>query len=80
MSARHSLIAGLLLGLFGAAASSLAQAQSYPQQTVRIVVPFAPGGPTDVYARIIGKQLADAFRQPFIVDNKPGAEIGRAHV
>ena len=48
-------------------------AQDYPDRTVRIVVPFATGGPADNYARFIGQRLQDRFKQSFIVDNKPGA-------
>lgn len=55
--------------LFGATV----QAQSWPTQPVRIVVPYPPGGNVDVAARIISPGLEKAFGQPFIVDNKPGA-------
>lgn len=50
-----------------------AMAQSWPTKPVRIVVPFGPGGPADVYARIIGQELTEAFKQQFVIDNKPGA-------
>jgi tripartite-type tricarboxylate transporter receptor subunit TctC len=40
---------------------------------VRIVVPFGPGGPADVYARVIGQQLTEVFKQQFVIENKPGA-------
>jgi len=57
-----------------AAASSLSFAQSgWPNKQVRIVVPFAPAGTTDILARAIAPELSKAFGQTFYVDNKPGA-------
>ncbi|HVL75203.1 MAG TPA: tripartite tricarboxylate transporter substrate binding protein [Noviherbaspirillum sp.] len=55
-------------------APALAQspAQNYPNQTVRIVVPYAPGGFNDTIARVMGKKLQDAWGQPVIADNRPG--------
>lgn len=50
-----------------------AQAQSWPSKPLRIVVPYPPGGSSDIIARAISQQLSDTFKQSVIVENKPGA-------
>jgi tripartite-type tricarboxylate transporter receptor subunit TctC len=68
---RHSFsrfMAGLALGVFAA----FAFAQDYPARSVKILVPFAAGGPADVYARFLAQRLQEALGQPFVVENRPG--------
>lgn len=61
--------AGLLLGVCAVAV----WAQDYPNKPVRIIVPFAAGGPADIYARFIGQKLSESLGQPFVIDDRPGA-------
>jgi len=57
----------------GVAAQATESADNWPSRPVRIVVPFAAGGSTDVVARLLADKLATEFKQPFVIDNKPGA-------
>ena len=75
----------VLAGVAGLAASALlrsASAAPYPERTVTLIVPFAPGGSTDILARIVSDHLQRSLRQPVIVENRTGASgnIGTAAV
>jgi tripartite-type tricarboxylate transporter receptor subunit TctC len=54
------------------ASSAFAQS-AYPSKPVRVIVPYSPGGPADIYARFIGDRLEKAFSQAFVIENRPGA-------
>ena len=66
---RRSLFALPLLAALPAAA----QTETYPTKAIRIIVPFAPGGSGDITARLVGKYIEEKTGQPFVVENKPGA-------
>jgi len=72
---RFALVCAVLL-------AGAAHAQTYPSRAVRIVVPFPPGGTSDILARTIGARLSDSFGQPVVIDNRPGAggNIAAEHV
>jgi tripartite-type tricarboxylate transporter receptor subunit TctC len=72
MSFRRRLLTQLLLGLTVAVWGAMAQA-AYPDRTVTLVVPFTPSSGSDIIARIIAPKLSERWKQPVIVDNKPGA-------
>lgn len=73
MKIRASIAVALSLFSFNAAVVHAAEtAQQFPSKPMKIIVPYSPGGTTDLLARLVGKYLSDNWKQPVIVENKPG--------
>jgi len=71
--ARLLAAATLLVAALGpAVAQDSAGTQSYPARTIRMIVPFPPGGPADTLARIVGQKMSEHWNQPVVIDNRPG--------
>ena len=67
-------LTGVCLAILSAAsAASAADAQAYPNKTIRFIVPFPPGGIADVMARVFGQKFTDAWNQPVVIENRTGA-------
>src|SRR5215813_13079142 len=76
MSLRHWLLALLLLlpAVAGSASAQSPDAKTFPDRTVRIIVPFPAGGPTDILARVIGQRMSENWGQPVVIENRPGGD------
>ena len=70
---RSRFVSRLLAGALALAMSALALAQNYPDRPVKLIVPFAPGGATDILGRLLATALGERLGQPMVVENKPGA-------
>ncbi|TMH56054.1 MAG: tripartite tricarboxylate transporter substrate binding protein [Betaproteobacteria bacterium] len=71
-AAARFCVASLAVLAVAGSLCSAASAQDYPNRPVKIIVPFAAGGPADVYARFLAQRLQEALGQPFVVDDRPG--------
>ena len=67
MKALRPLLIGLAL-----LCPALAMAQDFPNKTIRLIVPFPPGGPNDIIARVVGQRMSEILRQPIVIDNRSG--------
>jgi tripartite-type tricarboxylate transporter receptor subunit TctC len=74
LPARWLAIALLLAASGSAAAQTAADARSYPERAIRIIVPFPAGGPTDILARVIAQRMSDDWGQPVVIENRPGGD------
>src|SRR5437867_12714308 len=69
-------LAKVIAFALGAALSAAALAQAWPQKPVRFIVPFPPGGATDISARLIGQKLSELWGQAVVIENRGGAAGG----
>lgn len=73
LNRRKCVAVGCALAALTLLASPLVHSQDYPVKPIHIIVPLPPGGSNDVLARVLGQKMSEAFGQPVIVENKPGA-------
>jgi tripartite-type tricarboxylate transporter receptor subunit TctC len=69
----HPFLCALLSALLLALAPAHSNAQSYPSKPIKLVVPFGPGGPTDVAARVVSQVVQSSLGQSVVIENRPGA-------
>src|ERR1700743_127023 len=66
------MVRTLLIGLSVLLARMAASAQDFPNRQIRLIVPFPPGGPNDIIARLVGQRMSELFKQTIIIDNRSG--------
>src|SRR5271156_4255141 len=66
------IIGALLTGISISLSPALAAAQDFPNRQIRLIVPFPPGGPNDIIARVVGQRMSEIARQPLVIDNRGG--------
>ena len=71
-----AMVSALMMGT--AAAQERPDSVSYPNRAVRIIVPFPPGGPTDILTRVLGQRMSEVWGQPVMIENQPGANTAIA--
>ena len=67
MKALKALLIGLTL-----LCPTLAVAQDFPNKPIRLIVPFPPGGPNDIIARVVGQRMSEIVKQPIVIENRSG--------
>ncbi len=72
-TSKRAALLGAVLAAASLAAPTLVHAQAWPNKPLRIVVPYPPGGSSDIIARLISQQLSEALKQPVLIDNRAGA-------
>ena len=70
---RNLHLAQMVLLIASCIAAGSASAQGYPSKPIRLIVPYAPGGGTDILARSLGQKLGESMGQRIVIDNRPGA-------
>lgn len=74
MKSRRALVlSALIAGTLSLGTAAVWAADAYPTKPIKLIVPFPPGGPTDIMGRVAAKIIADKLKQPVVVDNRPGA-------
>jgi tripartite-type tricarboxylate transporter receptor subunit TctC len=66
------MVGAVLMGFSVLLAPTLASAQDFPTKPIRLIVPFPPGGPNDIIARVIGQRMSELTKQPVVIDNRGG--------